>query len=571
MPKAVIQNNLPTTSTTFLTEETHGEDLLYIAIQSLWKQVSTNSGIAQCIRVVSHALAELFPDLIVQIHDIEDINVLLSVSQQKHLVNPRMMAQLLYRVLYQDIVQSVGVMRAKEIVEQSYGEFEKKYSEEQVRHLLDILPIELLGHERLRMLQRDQEMHATQGLKATQETLEEKVGDLSRTRLALINLLEDSRVLEGELLFERDRFQAIISSMGEALVVTDETFRITSINLAAQKLLRVTNEVEGMNWFDICTILKGKTVLPEEDRLEKKTLTSQKPIEFLLNDGFSFRINAVEKNIPVAGVMAPLKGQDIKGLVIVFHDITEDKELDESKLSFISTASHQLRTPLTSIRWFAEMLTDGAAGKLNKEQTEYINWITQGIERMINLVNLLLQLARVEAGRVRIEPIPVDFNVLTKDVIMTMQTQAKEKGVTIKTSSLPKQLPMIPMDRDIAWQVIQNLVSNAIRYSLKKGKILITMEADTKKKRLVYSVKDTGIGIPKNAQGKIFEKFFRADNAIVNVPEGSGLGLSLAKRVVEDWGGTLSFTSVENKGTTFFFTVPLKGVKPKEGEVKLTV
>ena len=171
----------------------------------------------------------------------------------------------------------------------------------------------------------------------------------------------------------------------------------------------------------------------------------------------------------------------------------------------------------------------------------------------------------------RVDPTPTDFYTLTKDVIMSMQAQIKEKDLTVKLSYASNEHPMIPMDRDIVWQVIQNIVSNAVRYSPKKQKIIITIDVDNKKKELVYSVQDFGIGIPKRAQSRIFEKFFRAENAVKSVPEGSGLGMSLVKRIVEDWKGRLWFTSIENKGSTFSFTVPLKGVKSKEGEVRITV
>ena len=275
------------------------------------------------------------------------------------------------------------------------------------------------------------------------------------------------------------------------------------------------------------------------------------------------------KKFAVIMIVTPLLGEGFTGAVMMFRDASEEKQLDEAKTSFISVSSHQLRTPLTSMRWFAEMLIGGDAGQITKEQKHFVERIYQGTDRMIGLVNLLLQIARVEAGRVKIKPIPVDLKALTQGVLITLKSNLDQKSQEVIVKSDPDQFPLILMDQEVVWQVMQNLLSNASRYSPEKSTIEVYI---VKKGEMAeYSVKDKGIGIPKDQQNRIFEKFYRAENALKYVPTGSGLGLSLVKLLVEGWGGKVWFESEEGKGTTFYFTVPLKGMKAKEGEVKISV
>jgi signal transduction histidine kinase len=245
------------------------------------------------------------------------------------------------------------------------------------------------------------------------------------------------------------------------------------------------------------------------------------------------------------------------------------KQLDEAKTGFISVASHQLRTPLTSMRWFSEMLMGGDAGEISPEQRHFVERIYEGTERMVALVNLLLQIARVEAGRLKVEPIPLDLKAVTESVAASLKTGLEGKKQTVEITSEPTPFPMIPADQEVIWQCVQNLLANANRYAPVSSVIHIGIKK--KKDEIEYSVKDTGIGIPKAQQGRIFEKFFRAENALKAVPEGSGLGLSLVKSLVEGWGGKIWFETEEGKGTTFFFTLPATGMKAKEGEVRLAV
>ena len=215
------------------------------------------------------------------------------------------------------------------------------------------------------------------------------------------------------------------------------------------------------------------------------------------------------------------------------------------------------------------MLINGDAGNLTEDQKHFVERIYEGTDRMIALVNLLLQIARVEAGRVKIEPMPVDLKTTTQGVLVTLKAMVEKKHQKIEITTDPQPFPTILLDQEVIWQVIQNLLSNALRYSDEASTILVSI---VKKDEFVeYSVKDTGIGIPEHEKPRIFNRFFRAENALKKVPEGSGLGLSLVKLLVNNWGGKIWFESEEGKGTTFHVTIPLEGMKPKEGEVKLAV
>ena len=232
-------------------------------------------------------------------------------------------------------------------------------------------------------------------------------------------------------------------------------------------------------------------------------------------------------------------------------------------------AAHQLRVPLTSVRWFTEMLLHGDVGPLTPEQQNVAQEISSATARMSKLISLLLQITRVESGRLKVEPTPLNLKSITQEVIIELKSFLENKSQKIEISTAPDALPLMPVDYDIIWQVIQNLISNASRYSPDGGKIFISIVA--KKDRIEYSVRDEGIGIPAAEQARIFEKFYRATNVLKPVPDGSGLGLALVKSLVDGWGGKVWFESKEGEGSTFFFTIPLQGMKVKEGEVKLRV
>ena len=244
----------------------------------------------------------------------------------------------------------------------------------------------------------------------------------------------------------------------------------------------------------------------------------------------------------------------------------ELRQIDIAKDEFVSIASHQLRTPLTALKGYTGMLLDGDAGLVNAKQHEYLTEIKNANDRMINLITALLNVSRVDLDVFIVEPEPVDFKKVAADILKELQIKIKEKKLLVATD-FGKDIPTISADLNIVRMVFQNLLTNALKYTAPGGKINISIKKDGA--NIFISVADTGYGIPKNVQSKIFTKMFRADNARVKDPDGTGLGLYIIKSTLEKTGGKIWFESAENKGSTFYVTTPIKGMKKKEGTKRL--
>ncbi len=234
------------------------------------------------------------------------------------------------------------------------------------------------------------------------------------------------------------------------------------------------------------------------------------------------------------------------------------KELDQAKDEFISMASHQLRTPLTTIKGYLSMLQEGDAGKMKPEQLEFINYAYAGSQRMVNLISDLLNVSRMSAGKFLIEKAPIDLTQVTAEEVQQLQSHAVSKNLKLAYEPPKQKLDLVSLDENKTRQVIMNFIDNAVYYT-KEGSVTVSLNKVGSNVEL--RVKDTGIGVPPDAQKKLFTKFYRAGNAQTVRPDGTGLGLYLAKRVVEDQGGTIIFETTEGKGSTFGFSLPMKAGK----------
>lgn len=359
------------------------------------------------------------------------------------------------------------------------------------------------------------------------------------------------------------RNEAILSSIGDGVIVVSDKGDVIFANEQALIMLGSPREnLIGTHLLHAISIFDEKTELPlEKHPMQASLLNGQKVstnLYFMRKDGSKF---------PVAVTTSPvlLQGSLIGG-VLVFRDITHEKDVDRMKTEFISLASHQLRTPLSAMKWYSELLLSKDVGELSEEQAKILNKIYISNERMIDLVNTLLNISRIESGRIIIDPRPTNLKKLLEEVLSELAPKIQKKKQVIVLSAHPS-LPEIKIDPSLVRHVYLNLLTNASKYSPETGEIhiLISKSQDS----LISQITDNGIGIPAAQQPKVFQKFFRATNVSRVETDGSGLGLYLVRAIVEASGGKIWYKSEEGKGTTFWFSLPLSGSTPKEGEVSI--
>lgn len=230
-----------------------------------------------------------------------------------------------------------------------------------------------------------------------------------------------------------------------------------------------------------------------------------------------------------------------------------ENELEDAKSEFITVASHKMRSPLSSIKWYAESLLAGDVGKLTGDQECFVKQIFLSNRRLINLVDDLLRVVRVEEGKIEIKYKRIDLDAALKEVVKKIKGEMERKKIVF--SYRGKKTP-VDGDPDKLRQVFFNILDNAVKYNSVGGKIAVTIKKEGGK--YLCSIADTGIGIPKDQQAAIFTKFFRAYNIITMNTEGNGLSLYLVKAYIESHGGKIWVESKPGKGSVFSFTLPVK-------------
>lgn len=368
---------------------------------------------------------------------------------------------------------------------------------------------------------------------------------------------------------ERAKLDAIFSSIGDGALSTDEEGRVVRINNKGLNLLGYTAEEVIGAWYP--------KIMDASDELGNKLSGMQFPITKSLLNGEPVSQRVIYKkkdgsSLPVSVTVSPviLNGRPI-GAVEIFHDITEELSIERSKNEFISIASHQLKTPPGALKWDLELLGDGTLGPVTDKQREVLDEMRGVADKMLETVNALLNVSRLELGTFIIDPKPVNYSLLTQSIVKELESRIKEKKQILHEIYDPL-VPEIPADPGLANVVLDNLIGNAIKYTPPEGEISVSIvfEKETQEYpigSILITIKDSGYGIPEKDHGRIFSKMFRAEN--VSDIEGTGFGLYITKTIVEISGGTIWFTSVEKKGTTFFVRLPLSGMHKKEGTSKI--
>lgn len=352
---------------------------------------------------------------------------------------------------------------------------------------------------------------------------------------------------------QRAEAEALFSSIGDGAISTDEFGRITRVNPSAQSLLGFAESELVGKWFP--KIIQATTLDGHQINLIDRPITRA----FLTGRPVSQKLHYQHKNgnwVAVAVTVSPilLEGKPL-GAIEVFRDISVEHEIDRMKSEFISLASHQLRTPLSAIKTYTHMLSDGYMGEINAAQKKSLTTIIGAANRMNELISTLLSITRIESGTIAIQAKTQKIDKTLEELMPEFTHMAHNKSIklNLKTakSSHSTSLKTDPL---IIKEIVTNLVSNAIKYTPEGGTVEINVRA--RKADVLIDVSDSGWGIPRYSQDQVFSKFFRAHNIIKRETSGTGLGLYLVKGLVDSLGGKIWFRSDEGQGTTFSFTVP---------------
>lgn len=390
------------------------------------------------------------------------------------------------------------------------------------------------------------------------------------------SMTEDLNNERNKAIISQQKDEAVLSSIGDAVFAVDMHGRITLFNPSASKISGFTKEEAiGKHFRDVL-----KFVL-EKDGSQHDAFISQALSGYLSTmKNHTQLIRKDGSKVAVADSAAPIRDAKgaLLGAIIVFRDVTRENELDRAKSEFVSLASHQLRTPLSAIGWYSEMLLNGDAGKLTKSQQEQVTEIYEGNQRMVELVNSLLDVSRLELGKLQNDAVPTSVTDIAHSLHLELTPSVKAKDMTL-TMDVDQKLPKVTADPKLLRMIIQNIMSNAVKYTPAKGSVNVTLRSATSEaselhnlslkqplsKYMLLKVTDSGYGIPKSQHDKIFQKMFRADNVRALDVEGTGLGLYIVREVVQKLGGKIWFESEEGKGTTFYVVVPFvtKSTVPK--------
>ncbi len=369
--------------------------------------------------------------------------------------------------------------------------------------------------------------------------------------------ISERKRMEGELKASEERYRDLFENANDGIYILDRRGCILSLNRKAEELTGYTlEEIGGQSY----TLL----VPPGRERQKARRAflknmrgqSDKTELTITRKDGREVILELSTRPIWQHGQIVGIQG--------IGRDITERKELEKLKSDFISTVSHELRTPLTSIKGYVDLVLAGDVGPLTLEQQEFLTIVSQNTTRLTELINDLLEIERLESGRIEFEFTELDLEEVLQNVARSLQVTAEHKGLEFVTE-IASGLT-VRGDRDRLAQVFLNLLSNAIKYTPAGT---VELKAHREDDTVVVSVRDTGIGLSESDMKRLFQKFFRSDNPYVRKVGGTGLGLSIAKAIVERHNGTMTVTSQLGQGSTF--TVRLPALARPERPVVLVI
>ncbi|MBI4549279.1 MAG: PAS domain S-box protein [Ignavibacteriae bacterium] len=377
----------------------------------------------------------------------------------------------------------------------------------------------------------------------------DEIGELSREFNKMTERLRRYEELNIEkILSEKQKSETIVESISDAIIVCDSDSNIQLINRSAEELLHIQeHEVIGKK---VNQCISDERVLNILQTPNDSDLSNQPYLQFRYN-GHQVFLRPRVSEIP-----APHGGK--RGIVLVLQDVTQFKELDKMKSDFMAAVSHEFRTPLTSINMGIDILRQQLVGPLTKQQEDLLNSSKQDCERLTKLVRELLQLSKLESGKIELREEIVDIRKIIEATLQPFHLQFKEKSVALKArfeSDLP---PLIGDEQQFSW-VISNLVNNALKYTDSGGSVDVIAKRGGQS--ILVQVRDNGKGIPQDHLDAIFDKFVQVKQSLASTPGSVGLGLAIAKEIVEMYGGKIWVESEVGKGSTFSFRLPIAQVE----------
>lgn len=383
--------------------------------------------------------------------------------------------------------------------------------------------------------------------------LEEKINGY------IANLKNENSLLEVQLkrqIADKIRLALSISSLTDGLIVLDLRKKVMIFNSAAQKLTGLTeSEALGKEINDVIKLsnkdgeVSDLIYCPAENPSSNLTVYSEKNLQ-LVSQKLTKPSNV---DLTTTKIQGPPDSQLC--CVITIHDTTQSKEFEDMKFDFVSMAAHELRTPITSIKGYISVLSQEMKDKIAPDQKMLFDQIQSSSERLASLVENLLNVSRIERGGLTINMQMLDWLELVKSIVSDHRTRAGEKFIDLEFIQPPTTIPQIRADRLRMGEVLSNLLSNAIKYTEPHGRVSVSIELNNKE--VITHISDTGHGIPPEMQPYLFIKFFRVNNKLDYGTKGNGLGLYIAKSIVELHHGKIWVNSELGKGSTFSFSLPL--------------